>query len=299
MGKKAMSHMKRSIGEIIFDSANVIFMVIFMFLMLYPMLYIFLAAFSDPVRLESHTGFLIAPLGFSISTFRSVLTTRFIQIGFRNTLFYVASGTTINMFLTCLGAYVLSRRKYLLKKTFTFLFVFTMFFSGGLIPFYLVVRQLGLLNTPWAVILPPAISTYNLIIMRTAFVAVPTSMEESAYMDGANDLTILFRIIIPLCMPVVAVLILFYSVFHWNAWVNASIFLQRRDLYPLQLFLRELLITNNTDAMTTSAGAGDRESISQSVKYATIVVATVPILFVYPFLQRYFSKGVMIGALKE
>jgi putative aldouronate transport system permease protein len=267
--------------------------------MLYPMLYIILASISNPIRLEAHTGFLWKPLGFSIETYKSVLKTRYIAVGYRNTLFYVAGGTAINMLLTSLGAYILSRRHYLLKKTFTFLFIFTMFFSGGLIPFYLVVQNLGLLNTPWAVLLPPAISTYNLIIMRTSFVAVPASMEESARIDGANDFAILFRILIPLCMPVVAVLILFYSVYHWNAWVNASIFLQKRDLYPLQLYLRELLVTNNTEAMTTAANAGDKESISQSVKYATIVVATMPILFVYPFLQKYFAKGVMIGAVKE
>jgi putative aldouronate transport system permease protein len=291
--------LKKSISETLFDICNNIFMLIFLFLMLYPMLYIIFASLSDPIRLEAHVGFLWLPLGFSLETFKIVLKTRFIAIGYRNTLFYVICGTIINIFLTSLGAYVLSRKHYLLKKTFTFLIVFTMFFSGGLIPFYLVVKTLGILNTPFAVLLPPAISTYNLIVMRTSFVAVPASMEESARMDGANDMTILFRILLPLCMPVVAVLILFYSVYHWNAWVNASMFLQKRDLYPLQLFLRELLVTNNTEAMTTAATAGDKESISQSVKYATIVVATLPILFVYPFLQKYFSKGVMIGAIKE
>ncbi|MDR1559945.1 MAG: carbohydrate ABC transporter permease [Clostridiales bacterium] len=290
---------KRSIGEMIFDIFNYIFMALILFATLYPFLYIAFASFSDPYLLEAHQGFLVRPVGFSLASFKAVFGNRNILMGYRNTLIYVVLGTSLNLLMTSLGAYVLSRNGPCLKNIFTFLFVFTMFFSGGLIPFYLIVQGLKLADTMWAVILPPAVNTYNLIIMRTAFAGVPPSMEESARIDGAGDVTILFRIIIPLCMPVVAVMILFYGVYHWNAWVNASIFFQKRTLYPLQLFLREILITSNTDSMTTGASSGEREYVSQGIKYATIIVATIPILCVYPFLQRFFNKGIMIGAVKE
>ncbi len=162
-----------------------------------------------------------------------------------------------------------------------------------------MVRGLGLADTMWALVLPTAISSYNLIVMRTAFAQVPDSMEESTRMDGANDFIILIQIYIPLCMAVVAVMILFYSVGHWNVWFNAMIFLRKREKYPLQLILREILIAATTESMMTEASAMDREPTGETIKYATIVVATLPILFVYPFLQRYFIRGVMIGALKE
>jgi len=177
--------------------------------------------------------------------------------------------------------------------------VVTMFFQGGLIPTYLLVSNLGLVDTPWAMIIPGAINTWNLIIMRTSFQAVPASLEESAKIDGANEWTIMWRIILPLSIPVMAVMVLFYAVGHWNAWFNAMIYLRDRNLYPLQLILREILITNSTDSMMTNASGVDKMPISETIKYATIMVATIPILVLYPFLQKYFVKGVMIGALKE
>ena len=178
--------------------------------------------------------------------------------------------------------------------------VFTMFFSGGLIPTFLLVgNTLNLMNNPLALILPTAISTYNLIIMRTAFEAVPYELEEAARIDGANDLQILWRIYLPLCKPVLAVMTLFYAVGHWNSFFSAMVYLRSREWYPLQLVLREILIASSTDSMTTEASATDKEPIGETVKYSTIIVATLPILFVHPFFQRYFIKGIMIGALKE
>lgn len=184
------------------------------------------------------------------------------------------------------------------KNPIMFLIVFTMFFNGGLIPTYLLVNNLGLLDSRWALIIPSAMSAYNLIIMRTSFQGIPVSLEESAKLDGANDFTVLFRIVLPLSMPVVAVMILFYGVGHWNSWFNALIYLRTRDLYPLQLILREILITNSTDSMMTGVGGADKMPIGETIKYATIIVATIPILLLYPFLQKYFVKGVMIGAIK-
>ena len=179
------------------------------------------------------------------------------------------------------------------------LIIITMYFNGGLIPNYLNIKQLGLYDSLFSLILPGAISTFNLIIMRTAFFAVPDSLEESARLDGANHFVILFRIILPLTMPTVAVLILYYAVGHWNSWFNAMIYLKTRDKFPLQLILREILIQNDTTAMTAGSGdTGDKLAIAETIRYATIVVATVPILCVYPFLQKYFVKGVMVGAVK-
>ena len=174
-----------------------------------------------------------------------------------------------------------------------------MFFSGGLIPFYLIVKGLHINNTLWALILPVAVNTFNLIIMRTQFASIPESMEESAVIDGAGHFTILFRIIVPLSLPTVAVIVLYYAVSHWNAWFNAMIFIQKRELYPLQLILREILIQNDTNTMIQNINTEEQQMVSETVKYAVIIVATLPILVLYPFLQKYFTKGVMVGAIKE
>jgi len=200
---------------------------------------------------------LLKPLGFSLEAYKLVFENPMILTGYRNTLFYVTVGTSINLLMTSLSAYVLSRKNVMFKNAMMMV-VFTMFFSGGLIPFYLTVRELGLSDSMWAVILPTAMSTYNMIVMRTAFTAIPDSLEESARIDGANDFTILFRIILPLSLPVVAVMILFYAVGHWNAWFNAMIFLRTRDKYPLQIVLREILIASSTDDMTTNVGSLDK-----------------------------------------
>ena len=287
------------VGDYIFMAFNGLFLTLVVVLTLYPFLFVFFASISDPTEMARHMGFLVAPLGFSLGSYKMVLSNPMILAGYTNTLVYMSIGTVLNLLMTSLGAYVLSRKRVMLRNLIMFFIVFTMFFSGGLIPYYLVVRGLGLANKMWALILPTAVSTYNLIIMRTSFAQIPDSMEESAKIDGASDYRILFWIIIPLAMPVVAVMILFYSVGHWNSWFPAMIFLRTRERYPLQLVLREILIASSTDSMTTDASSADKEPIGETVKYATIMVATLPILFVYPFLQRYFIKGIMIGALKE
>jgi len=180
----------------------------------------------------------------------------------------------------------------------TMFVMFTMFFSGGLIPRYLVVSELGLIDTHLALILPGAISTYNMVVLRTSFEAIPPSLEESAAIDGANELVMLWRIVLPLSMPAIAVMILFYGVGHWNSWFGAMVYLRTRAKFPLQLILREILVENSLDSMTTGVGSLDKEPIGETIKYATIVTATVPILCIYPFLQKYFTKGIMIGAVK-
>lgn len=294
-----MQHIADSTGRKFFNLFNVSLLCLLSVLTLYPMLYVAFASFSDASRLMAHQGLLLQPLGFSLSAYWAVIKNPMIFAGYINTLFILTVGVTINIILTSIGAYFLSRKNVMWKDAAMFMIVFTMFFHGGLIPFFLTVKGLRIDNSLWALILPVAINTFNLIIMRTAFLAIPDSIEESAKMDGAGHFTILFRIMIPLALPTVAVMILYYGVQHWNAWFNAMIFLQDRDLFPLQLVLREIVIQNSTMDMSMGAAAADQEMIGETIKYAVIMVATVPILALYPFLQKYFVKGIMIGALKE
>jgi putative aldouronate transport system permease protein len=290
---------KGGMGDQLFSAANALFMVCLMIVTVYPLLYVAFASVSDPAALMRYRGVLLQPLGLTFEAYRLVLENPMVLLGYRNTLFYVIAGTALNLVMTSLGAYALSRRNLLLKNTIMFMIVFTMFFSGGLIPTFLLVgNTLNLMDNPLALIIPVAISTYNLIVMRTAFEAVPHELEEAARMDGANDLQILWRVYLPLCKPVLAVMTLFYAVAHWNSFFSAMVYLRSREWYPLQLVLREILITNSTDTMLTGVSSVDAVPIGETIKYATIVVATLPILCVYPFLQRYFTKGVMIGAIK-
>ncbi|MEC0125477.1 carbohydrate ABC transporter permease [Paenibacillus pabuli] len=282
----------------VFTILNYTFLILLVIVTLYPLLYVLFASLSDSAQLLANKGLLWKPVGFSLEAYKSVLANPGIATGFRNTLFILVFGVIVNLFMTALGAYVLSRKNVMWNKVFMFFIVFTMFFGGGLIPLYLVVKGVGLLDTLWSTILPFAISTFNLIIMRTSFMGIPDSLEESAKIDGANHFTILFRIIIPLSMPVIAVMILYYAVDKWNGWFYASVFIKSRELFPLQLVLREILIANSTESMSAGASAGDRFQIGETIKYATIMVATIPILCIYPFLQRFFVKGVMVGSLK-
>ena len=296
---KTKSKIKVSVGERVFDTFNVTLLFLLMVVMLYPMLYVVFASISNPGELAAYDGLLYMPRGFSLAAYEAVKNNRMILRGYLNTLIVVVAGTVVNLVMTSLGAFVLSREGLPYKKYLNLFVTFTMFFGGGLIPTYLVVSDLGMVDKYLALILPGAISTYNMMIMRTSFQSIPKSLEESASIDGANELRILFSIILPLSMPVIAVMLLFYGVGHWNSWFNAVIYLRTRAKYPLQLILREILIEGQEDSMATNVGSLDKEAIGETIKYATIVVATVPILCIYPFLQKYFAKGVMVGAVKE
>jgi putative aldouronate transport system permease protein len=290
---------RRSAGERVFQAFDVVAMVLLMVTCVYPFLYVAFASVSLPERIVVHRGILFGPLGFSLSSYKAVFDNPNILTGYQNTLIVLVAGTTLNVLLTALGAYGLSRRQFVLRNVVMFAIVFTMMFNGGLIPLYLQVNSLKLVDTRWALILPSAISAWNLVIMRTYFLGLPDSLEESARIDGASDWRILFQVILPLAMPVVAVMVLFYGVHHWNSWFHAMIFLRDRGLYPLQIILREILIANDTQQMTQNAAASiDMEQIGETIKYATIIVATLPILLIYPALQKYFMKGVLIGAIK-
>ena len=290
---------KRSIGESIFTVFNTLFMYVIMFITVYPFLYVAFASLSDPGRITIHSGLLLYPLDFTLGAYKGAFNNPMILIGYRNTLFYVVFGTAYMVLMTSLGAYVLSRRGLYWGRLITLLCVFTMFFSGGMIPSYLIVKSLGMENTVFALIIPASISTFNMILMRTSFRTIPESLEQSAKIDGANDWTILFRIVLPLSMPIVAVMILFYGVGIWNSWFSAMLYLRNRTLYPLQLILREILIINNLDVMGFGVGNTERESYGMTIKYAIIMIASIPIMCVYPFLQKYFIRGIMVGAIKE
>lgn len=288
---------RKTNNERIFDVANYLVMGVIAILCLYPMLHVFFASISDPMQLMNHSGILLWPKGFSLKGYEIVLQNPNIASGYFNTAIYLFVGTAINILLSTMGAYALSRSSYYLKKPITMAIVFTMYFSGGLIPNFLLIKSLGLYNSRWALLLPGAIATWNLIVMKTSFQNVPKSLEESARIDGANDFTILFRIFVPVTKSTLAVMLLFYAVGHWNSWFNAMIYLQDRSKYPLQLFLREILISNSISGNVNPDA--DIFFLDEVIKYATIIVSTVPILCAYPFAQKYFMTGVMLGSLKE
>ncbi len=289
---------KTSLSRKIFLAVNAAILSLLAIICLYPMLYVLFASLSDSNLLMAHKGLLWHPLKANAAAFKAVLSNPMIASGYINTAFVLIVGTTISLILTSLGAYFLSRRDVMLKGVIMALITFTMFFSGGLIPFYLTVKMLGFYNSLWALVIPTAISTYNMIIMRTSFMAIPRSLEEAATIDGAGQLTIFVHVVLPLSKAIIAVMILYYGVGAWNGWFYAMVFLADRGKFPLQLVLREILIQNDTDSMTMGVSVNDGFNVAESVKYAVIVVATAPILCIYPFLQKYFVKGVMIGALK-
>ena len=277
------------LGERIFYIVDDVLMIFLCVLILLPLIHVVAGSFSDGAAYMSHTGLLLWPLKPTTAAYESVIANQNIWTGYRNTLFIVIVGTLLDMLVSLVAAYVLSRKKYMLKSFFNLMVVFSMYFSGGMIPFFLVVKGVGLYKSIWALILPSLVNVFNLVIVRTAMTGVPDSLEESAQLDGAGHLTILFRIITPLILPSVAVVALYYAVSHWNSWFNAMLFIKDRTLYPLQLVLREILILSDTD---------EGYVMSETIQFATIVVATIPILCVYPFIQRYFVKGIMVGAVK-
>lgn len=288
--------MKKRKSGMLFDLLNGLILTAVALVTLYPFLYVVFASFSDPLKLMSNSGLLFAPMGFSLDAYVRVFENPSIYSGYANTFFYVVVGTLVNIVATCMAAYVLSRKQFMLRRFLTVMFIFTMYFSGGLIPSYLLIKDLGLINSRLALILPGAVNTFNLMIMITGFEGVPESLEESARIDGAGDWTILFRIIMPLAKPTIMVMLLYYAVGHWNSWFNAMIYLRDADKMPLQIFLRDILTRSQLGAMT---GQVDVEDVGLTIKYATIIVSTVPILCIYPFIQKHFVKGVMIGAVKE
>lgn len=287
-------------GYKIFRIFNTIFMICLIIVTAYPVYFVLIASFSDPNALSKVSGMLWLPLKpFTLSAYKMVLKNPMISVGFLNTLFVMVVGLLINITLTVCGAYFLSLKGVMLKTPITFMIIFTMYFSGGLIPGYLNIKSLHLLDSLWSLVLPGALSTANMIIMKTAFVSIPGSLMESAQLDGATHLQILAKIMIPLSKATLAVMVLYYGVGHWNAWFDASIYLRNRDLFPLQLVMRNILSASQVSDMLGGGNMDEMARLTDLIKYALVVITTAPILCFYPFLQKYFVNGVMIGAIKE
>ena len=290
---------KRSKGERIFGVFNYAFLSLIMVICLYPVWYVAVASFSDSNQLMQHSGPLLSPLGFSIDAYKKVFQNPMIAKGYMNTLFILVVGVVLDLIMTSLGAYFLSRKNVMFKRGIMMLIVFTMFFSGGMIPFYLNLKDLSLTGSHWGLIIPFMINTYNMIILRTSFESIPDSLIEAAQIDGAGHITVLTKVVLPLSKAILAGMVLYYGVSIWNSWFWATAIIRDREMYPLQVILREILMQNDVSSMTTGSSAVDTEAIGMTIRYATIIVATVPILCVYPFLQKHFTKGTMVGAVKE
>ena len=289
----------KSKGYTIFSIFNYIVLILIGIACLYPLYYVVIASVSDPVKLIGHDGLLILPLkNMTLAGYRMVFQNKLVLSGYRNTIVILVTGIMVNMVLTVLGAYVLSLRKLMLRKPLTIFIIITMYFSGGMIPAYLNVKDLGMMDSLLALIIPNAINTSNLLIMRSAFMSMPESLAEAAEIDGASHAQILLQVMIPLVKATLAVLVLYYGVAHWNSWFNASIYLRSSDKFPLQLVLRNILIEGQSYDMLSDVGSADNPQAVQLLKYSLIVVSTLPIMCIYPFLQKFFEKGVMLGAVK-
>lgn len=287
-----------------FDVINKGLMFLALVIVLYPLIYVVSASVSDPVYVNSGQMWFF-PRGFTLEGYKRVFRNVEIWVGYRNTIFYTVAGTIINLIVTIPAAYSLSRRDFVGRNVISGFFVFTMFFSGGLIPLYLLVKDLNMIDKPLAVLLPGAASVWNIVITRTYFqTSIPRELEEAAEIDGCSNMKLFFSIILPLSAPIIAVMALFYGVGHWNEYFGSMIFLKRRSLYPLQLFLREILIVNQMMRDSKVFAGAEAEAMAQQariadiVKYSVMIVSTLPVILAYPFLQRYFVKGIMVGSLK-
>ncbi len=289
-------------GRIVFKVINTIVLILIAVICIAPIIHVVAASFSDPTLLTQSSGLILWPLSdethpLTVQGYRIVFNNNSLVRGYANTIFYVGVGTFVSICFTSLGAYCVSRKRTMWLKYLMIMITITMFFNGGLIPTYLVVKGVGMINTRWAMIVPQAINVFNLIIVRTSFVTLPDSLEESAQLDGAGHITILVKIVLPLCKATLAVVALFYAVQKWNEYFFAMIYLTERSLYPLQVILREILVESNQSSLSYDS-TSSLDKYKTLVEYCTIVVATLPILCIYPFIQKYFVTGVMIGSIK-
>ena len=291
--------LKRSKGEKIFAVFNYTGMVVLCIIFILPVWHVLMGSISDPLRISAYSGIILYPLGdVTFGGYKLVLQNNSILRSYLNTILIVVTATGLGTLLTILSAYVMSVRGLYWKKPFNFIVTFTMSFNGGLIPTYMVVRNLHMLDTYWSLIIPGCCVAYNIIIMRTSFSQVPAALSEAATIDGAGHFRILCQIILPVSKSIIAVIVLFYAIQQWNAWFNASIYLQNRDLYPLQLTLREIVLKSSENSIIANADGETVDIYRPLIKYCTIMVSIIPMMIVYPFVQKYFVKGVMIGSIK-
>ena len=296
-----MSHSKNRIRytreDIVFNVISYGAITLLILICLYPIWYVACASITDPAIVAASKGILLWPQNLTFDAYKDVFKDAEIWSGYANTLLYTVIGTVLNVVLTAMLAYALAHRDMLFKKTLTMFVTFTMFFNGGMIPTYLVIRNMGLLDTRFAAMLPGMVSVFNFMVMRTQYESIPEALEESAKLDGANYWTIFTRIILPLSGSTLAVMVLFYGVTHWNSWFNEMLYMpNNRTIWPLALITREIIVASSSAAV--SEGGVMTQEKADAIKYATIIVSTLPILCLYPFLQKYFVKGVMVGSVK-
>ncbi|TYT24324.1 carbohydrate ABC transporter permease [Dictyoglomus thermophilum] len=290
----------KSISSKLFDVFNILLMLLIAFVCIAPILHMIFASVSEPDKLVLHKGIILRPLGFTLKGYKMVFENADIVRGYINSIIYVVSSTVLGVLLTILGGYVLSRREFLFRNQIMLFIAFTIMFNGGLIPFYMVVKALGLVNTRLAMIIPSCLQAFLIVLMRSSFMQIPESMEEAAKIDGANHLIILFKIYVPLAKATIAVIVFFYAVMQWNSWFNAAIFLRDKSLYPIQLVLRNLITEANAlPVLASESGVVGMEQLYKVlIQYCAMTLTTIPVLIIYPFLQRYFEKGVIIGTLR-
>jgi len=297
-----MIKMKQSKEDVIFSCVTYSLAIIILLIVLYPLIFVLSASFSNPLSLVKGKVWLL-PVGFSLDAYKNVLSNANIVMGYKNTIIYTVVGTAVNIIMTIAGAYPLSRKDFRGRNFIVMFFTFTMFFSGGMIPTYLLIKKLHLYNNFWVMILPSAISMWNLLIMRNYFQnSVPEEIIEAASVDGCTNVGTLIRIVLPVSKAIVAVMVIFYVVGHWNAYFNALLYLNDRAKYPLQVVLRDILIAgrgglDGKDPSKLVDSVNDL-LIFETLKYAIIVVASIPVLILYPMLQKYFIQGVMLGSVK-
>lgn len=292
--------LKRTKGEKIFAVFNTIILIALSVVFVLPIWHVLMGSISDPMRISAYSGLILSPLGkMTLGGYKLVFSNSSIVRSYGYTLLYVVVSTGIGLVLNVLAAYVMSRKNLYWGPLFSILVLFTMMFNGGLVPTFMVVRNLGMLNTIWAVILPSAANAYNIIIMRTSFAGIPEELLEAARIDGAGHFRILWQIVLPVSQAIIMVIVLFYGVMHWNEWFNAAIYLPKaRPKYPLQLVLREIVLLSSENSIVADADGQDVMIYRPLIKYATIMVSVIPMMVLYPFVQRYFVSGVMIGAVK-
>lgn len=295
--KRKHNAIRRTTGEKIFDVCNVVFLGLICFTFIYPFWYLFAISIADANK-EALSKVWFLPHFFSLDSYKNVLSSRFVYLGFMWSVIRTVLGTAIALLLSYHLAYALSKR-YLPNRNFwTMLLVFTMFFSGGMVPNFLLVKDLGLMNSIWSLILPGCISAYNITIMRNFLMSIPDSLEESAHIDGANDLVILYKIFLPLSLPILATVGLWDAVGHWNAWFDAMIYITTPEKQVLQVTLRRIVLEGSNSLVSLYGEEVNVTMTPETIKAAVTMITTLPILVVYPFIQKYFVKGVMVGSLK-
>ncbi|GEN88820.1 carbohydrate ABC transporter permease [Oceanobacillus sp. FSL W8-0428] len=296
---------KFSLSDKAFDRINFLFVLLITLIIIYPLIFVISASISDPHAVNTGKMWLW-PVDVTFEGFQRVFQNDAIWIGYKNTILYTAVGVIVHLFVLLPAAYALSRKELMGKKAWLWFILFTMLFNGGLIPTYLVVRNLQMLDTMWAIVIPGVVGAWSILVARTFFQqTIPDQLVEAAKIDGASDIYLFFKVVLPLSMPIIAVMALFHGVALWNQYFNALIYLRSEDKFPLQLILRQILILNEVSADSASSAAGSAQSFADQiktaslVKYAVIIVSALPLLIVYPFLQRFFVKGVLIGSVKE